>query len=100
MQVTKIFTSDDRAEKVLPIVLGCLKDDSDEDQRILGLHLMNKLANYFGKDICQNFLMKEIQAISDDPNYMVRKETILNLTGVSNVVGQEIFEKHLLPVNQ
>jgi len=38
------MTNEDRTEKVLPIILESIKDDSDEEKRILGLELVDKLA--------------------------------------------------------
>lgn len=50
--VSEIMTSEDRAEKILPIILENIKEDSDEEKRILGLELMDRLAFLLGKDIC------------------------------------------------
>lgn len=44
VNVSKIMTNEDRAEKILPIILECIRDDSDEEKRILGLELVDKLA--------------------------------------------------------
>jgi hypothetical protein len=38
------MTNEDRAEKVLPIILENIRDDSDEERRILGLELVDRLA--------------------------------------------------------
>jgi hypothetical protein len=38
------MTNEDRADKVLPIILENIRDDSDEEKRILGLELVDKLA--------------------------------------------------------
>jgi hypothetical protein len=52
VKVSKIMTNEDRAEKVLPIILESIRDDSDEEKRILGLELVDKLAEFIGKDVC------------------------------------------------
>lgn len=52
IKTTKIMTSEDRTEKVLPIILESIRDDSDEEKRILGLELMDRLAEDLGKDVC------------------------------------------------
>ena len=59
--ITKIFMYEDRAEKILPIVLEMLKDD--EDKRITGLELLDVLAADFGTEICQNYLIYEIASL-------------------------------------
>jgi hypothetical protein len=38
------MTQEDRTEKILPIILENIKD-GDEEKRILGLELMDKLAD-------------------------------------------------------
>lgn len=59
--VNKILIHDDRADKILPIVLELLKDD--EDKRIVGLELLDTLASDFGAEICQNYLIYEIASL-------------------------------------
>lgn len=59
--ITKVFMHEDRAEKILPIVLELLKDD--EEKRIIGLELLDVLAADFGPDICQNYLIYEIASL-------------------------------------
>ena len=44
-------------------MLQLLKDDSDEERRILGLCLLDELAGDFGQDICANYLMYEIVSL-------------------------------------
>jgi serine/threonine-protein phosphatase 4 regulatory subunit 1 len=92
------MTNEDRAEKVLPIILETIRDDSDEEKRILGLELVDKLAEYLGRDNCQNFLMYEIVSLQDDPIYRVRKETVMRIVNISKVLGKEIFLRILFPV--
>lgn len=59
--ITKVFMNEDRADKILPIVLELLKDD--EDKRIAGLELLDVLAPDFGSEICQNYLIYEIASL-------------------------------------
>jgi len=97
-QINKILTHEDRVDKVLPIVLDCLKDDSDEEKRIIGLNLLDKLAKDLGPDICANYLMYEIVSLQDDPVYRVRRETVKRIVNISTVVSEEMFMGVLLPV--
>lgn len=46
------MTVEDRTERLLPLILDCIRDDSDEEKRILGLELVDKLAELLGKDHC------------------------------------------------
>ena len=82
--INKILMHEDRADKILPIVLELLKDD--EEKRVVGLQLLDALANDFGAEICQNYLIYEIASLQDDPRYKVRKETVRSIVNIANVV--------------
>ena len=45
VKATTLMTHEDRAEKVLPIILENIRDDGDEEKRILGLELMDRMAD-------------------------------------------------------
>lgn len=96
VMMTKVFMYEDRADKILPILLELLKDD--EEKRIAGLELLDVLAADFGPDICQNYLMYEIVSLQDDPRYKVRKETVKRIVNISKVVSSDVFLGVLLPV--
>jgi len=96
--ISKVLIHEDRVERVLPIMLELLKDDSDEEKRILGLELLDNLAADFGPEICSNYLMYEIVSLQDDPVYKVRKETVRHIVNISKVVQPEMFIGVLLPV--
>lgn len=57
------MTLEDRTDKILPIILECIRDDGDEEKRIMGLELLDRLAEQMGKDICQNYLMYELVSL-------------------------------------
>lgn len=48
VRATSILTTEDRTDKVLPIILDNIKDDSDEERRILGLEMIDRLAEMLG----------------------------------------------------
>lgn len=96
--VSKNLMQEDRVEKLLPMMLELLKDDSDEERRILGLEMLDLLSESFGPEICQNYLIYEIVSLQDDPVYKVRKETVKHIIGISKVVNAEVFQGVLLPV--
>jgi hypothetical protein len=43
-KASSLLTAEDRTDKVLPIILENIRDDSDEERRILGLEMVDKLA--------------------------------------------------------
>ena len=98
VRASQILTTEDRSDKVLPIVLENIKDDSDEERRILGLEMVDKLCKHLGRDVCQNYLMYEIVSLQDDSVYRVRKETVMRMIQISEVVGKDIFVRILFPV--
>jgi hypothetical protein len=57
------MTEEDRTDRVLPIILDSIRDDSDEDRRILGLEMIDLLAESLGKETCTNYLMYEIVSL-------------------------------------
>ena len=61
--ITKVLISDDRIEHILPIVLELLKDDTDEEKRIIGLELLDVLSADFGSEICHHYLIYEIVSL-------------------------------------
>lgn len=98
MKAANLLTNEDRIEKVLPIILDNIRDDSDEERRILGLEMIEKLSEALGKDTCTNYLMYEIVSLQDDGVYRVRKETVTRMIGISKAVGKDIFLRILFPV--
>lgn len=52
VSAAKVMTQEDKADKILPIMLEVVKDDGDEEKRILGLDMIDKMAEMIGKDIC------------------------------------------------
>lgn len=98
VKATHMLTSEDRTDKVLPIILESIRDDSDEERRILGLEMVDKLAELLGKEVCQSYLMYEIVSLQDDPVYRVRKETVVRMINISKVLGKDIFLRILFPV--
>lgn len=88
----------DRADVVLPPLLELLKDDTEEDMRMLGLEVLDKVAGALGSEICQNYLVFELVSLQDDPVYRVRRETCKRLVGISRVINLEVFEGVIVPV--
>jgi hypothetical protein len=95
---SQILTIEDSTDRVLPIILDSIKDDSDEERRILGLEMVDLLAESLGKDTCTNYLMYEIVSLQDDSVFKVRKETVQRMINISKAVGKDIFLRILFPV--
>ena len=52
MKISKFMSTEDKSDKILPIILESIRDDSDEEKRILGLELVDRLALEIGFDGC------------------------------------------------
>ncbi len=98
MKASNLLTTEDRIDKVLPIILDNIRDDTDEERRILGLEMIERLSDSLGKDTCTNYLMYEIVSLQDDGVFRVRKETVARMIGISKTVGKDIFLRILFPV--
>lgn len=79
-------------------MLDLLKDDIDEEKRILGLNMLDALVFDLGPDICRNYLMYEIVSLQDDSVYRVRKETVKHIVNISKVLEKNMFLGCILPV--
>jgi serine/threonine-protein phosphatase 4 regulatory subunit 1 len=98
VKASYLLTAEDRTDRVLPIILESIRDDADEERRILGLEMVDMLAESLGKDTCTNYLMYEIVSLQDDSVYRVRKETVNRMINISKTVGKDIFVRILFPV--
>lgn len=55
------------------------------------------MADFFGKDLCEQFVGLEILSLGDDKEMRVRKEAINNLSKIGKVVSDNFFKDRLLP---
>ena len=53
------------------------------------------MAQFFGKDLCEQFIGFEFCSLGEDQQTRVRREAVVNLPKISNVVSQSFFMKKL-----
>ena len=82
------MTVEHQHEKVLPIIMDCIKDDEDEERRFTGVVLIDELADTLGHEICRDHLMYELVSLQDDPIFKVRREVVMRLVRISRVLGE------------
>uniref|UniRef100_A0A2D4P2D3 TOG domain-containing protein n=1 Tax=Micrurus surinamensis TaxID=129470 RepID=A0A2D4P2D3_MICSU len=58
---------------------------------------LKKLVEKFGKDWAHATIIPKVLAMSNDPNYLHRMTTLFCINVLSEVCGQEITTKHMLP---
>ena len=75
-------------------------DDSNEENRIVAVQLFSKMADTFGRDLCDQFIGLEILSLGEDSHLKVRQEAIINLPIISKEVSQSFFRNRLLKFYQ
>ncbi|OQS00110.1 hypothetical protein THRCLA_06221 [Thraustotheca clavata] len=95
--IAEVIKPEDQGQHVLTLVLPFAHEDDDEQMRITGLVLLNKLAIFLGRDLCCQFCVPEFISLSEDPVFRVRKAMVLNFSQVCATAGPEVTEERLLP---
>merc|ERR1719361_785102 len=72
-------------------------DDSD-DHKITALPLIGELARVVGPTVCLNYLTQDLNALSQDNSFRVRKATVQYFGPICEQVGPAHTEKVLLPI--
>ncbi|CAM9430042.1 unnamed protein product [Scytosiphon promiscuus] len=86
--VANLMKPIDLGHHVLTIVLQLAHDDEQEELRMTAAALLNDLAEALGLDLCKQFVTPEMESLSEDPVFRVRKATALNLDKICKVVGE------------
>ncbi|KRX08498.1 Armadillo-type fold [Pseudocohnilembus persalinus] len=90
--IALLLNEKDRQRYILKNVLQNAKDETNEDNRIVAIQQLSKIAPCFNNsNVCEQFVGLEILSLGDDPQLRVRKESIRNLVSVGKVVSQEFF---------
>uniref|UniRef100_A0A8C5QC40 Protein phosphatase 2 scaffold subunit Aalpha n=1 Tax=Leptobrachium leishanense TaxID=445787 RepID=A0A8C5QC40_9ANUR len=116
MGLSPILGKDNTIEHLLPLFLAQLKDEGVEffDEKLNSLCMawlvdhvyaireaatsnLKKLVEKFGKDWAQATIIPKVLAMSNDPNYLHRMTTLFCINVLSEVCGQDITTKHMLP---
>ena len=98
LELTPLLLPEDRGSHVLTTVLRIAHDDDNEDVKVTALTLLSQLANSFGRDLCQQFIVMEFICLSDEVNAKLRKTVAANIGRICLVVSQEWFQAKLFPV--
>ncbi|CAM9737733.1 unnamed protein product, partial [Pylaiella littoralis] len=87
--VANLMKPIDLGHHVLTIVLQLAHDDEQQEElRMTAAALLNDLAEALGYDLCKQFVTPEMESLSEDPVFRVRKATALNLDKICKVVGE------------
>jgi serine/threonine-protein phosphatase 4 regulatory subunit 1 len=93
----KVISSDDLEQQVLTIALRLAHEDGSESKRVTATKLLNSLSKYIGLDLCRQFVIPELVSLAEDPVFLVRKSTALNLHVICDVGGEYELLERLMP---
>ena len=97
VSISQLIKHNELGQHVLTVVLRLAHDDDKEEWRMTASELLNLLADYFGPDLCKQFVIPEVVSLAEDPVFRVRKSTALNFQNICKVGGEhELFER-LMP---
>ena len=51
------MTQKDKRQYVLPIIIDCIKDEEDDERRLVGVVLIDELAQSLGVELCREHIM-------------------------------------------
>lgn len=85
---------------MLKHVIEMAHDDSNEENRIVAVQLFSKMADSFGRDLCEQFIGLELLSLGEDSHLKVRQEAIINLPTISKEVSQGFFKNRFFKFYQ
>eukprot|EP01017_Pseudomicrothorax_dubius_P025766 TRINITY_DN2817_c0_g1_i4.p1 TRINITY_DN2817_c0_g1~~TRINITY_DN2817_c0_g1_i4.p1 ORF type:complete len:398 (-),score=63.33 TRINITY_DN2817_c0_g1_i4:972-2165(-) len=91
------ITEEDRGAHILTVVLEMAHNENNEDNRVVAIQLISNLSQSFGRDLCEHFAGFEFLSLGEDPVIKVRKECVINLERICQVVSQKFRNERFLP---
>ena len=96
--IASVFSKQDREAKIVPLISDCMNDEDDDSRRLASIFLLNSTAKTLGQECVRDNLMYDYVQLQDDTIHDIRKEVILKIVPISEVLGSQIFIGVLLPV--
>ncbi|KRX07644.1 Armadillo-type fold [Pseudocohnilembus persalinus] len=96
-QLVNILSDKEKGDFILKKVIEMANDDESEDNRLVAVQLFGKLASSFGKDLCDQHIVKLFLYLGDNPSTKVRRETVNYLPVISQNCSKELFDNKLIP---
>ena len=96
--VAAVFSKQDREAKIATLISDCMNDEDDEARRLASIKLLDATAKILGHECIRDSIMYDYVQLQDDKIHEIRKEIILKMLSVSQVLGSEIFVGVMLPV--
>lgn len=86
--MAELVHPDDVEGHLLSVVITLAHDERAEDYRVAAAELFNQLAFKFGADFCVNQVIPELELLSSDSSFSVRKTVAKHLGGVSRIIHE------------
>lgn len=100
--ISRLLAHEDLGSLVLTTLISFANDDSEQQSRIESRSLASKLfgdmADLFGRELTELYIVPQIAGLSDDEHFKVRKSVASNLTNIAAQVSLSAFDKKILPI--
>ena len=101
IKIAKAIIPKDTDKKILSIILAYGYEDDNKTKKfgdqhaILCVKLISELAEVYGKEFTENYLLPQLTYFVDDKSENVRKEVVLSLPNICDVVSFEIINSKI-----
>ena len=101
IKIAKAIIPKDTDKKILSIILAYGYEDENKSKKfgdqhaILCVKLISELAEVYGKEFTENYLLPQLTYFVDDKSENVRKEVVLSLPNICEVVSFEIINSKI-----
>ena len=97
IKIAKAIIPKDKDKKILGLILAYGYEDENkikkfgDEHAILCVKLISELAEVYGKDFTENYLLPQLIYFIDDKNENVKKQVILSLPNICEVISFEMI---------
>ena len=101
IKIAKAIIPKDKDKKILGLILAYGYEDEKnlkkfgDEHIILCVKLIAELAEVYGKEFTENYLLPQLIYFIDDKNENVKKEVLLSLPNICEVVSFEIINSKI-----
>eukprot|EP00796_Vickermania_ingenoplastis_P012565 gene12565-8611_t len=94
--MAELVHTEDVEVHLLSVVVTLAHDERAEDYRVAAAQLFNQLAFTFGKEFCVHQVIPELELLSNDSSFSVRKTVAKYLGGVAKAVAGDRVQDNVL----
>ena len=97
IKIAKALIPKDTDKQILSLILSYGYEDEKstkkfgDEHNVLSVKLISELAEIYGKEFTENYLLPQLIYFADDKNEKVKKEVLLALPNICEVVSYEII---------